>query len=839
MIKNNKKQDVELTDINTLEVGEETRFSIYPSPEMVNAIVEDEDILKWEGNKLIAITQGETKVRIEVHLKEQKIQFVKNIKVLPPVKAIFSLKETSHPRLLFNKHELEKMKRYLNNEDFWLKDNWTKLENIADNFSNEESFVIKYATTPYELEIPLPITQLAYMGDPPGFDDYPYWTMYSRAIEKRIKILSIAYLMTQKSKYANIVKEYLLALSTFTRWYEFPYRNAEGNLSNAHFTLGAAVGFDSIYNTLSSSERLIISEAIRDKGLKPLAIDIGNFDPHNIIASKQVAMLVGSLTIADKVPFLNKYINSSYEYLKTYLDKRLTTTETEGLLYTNVAARHIILAADVLNRVTGEGSLIHHEYFKEQLPEQFIYFMGTGEKNSFANLSDSFYKLDLMYLMAVFASTNNYPVGYWYLQKYENENPELIIHLKNQGTAVSPDEFYKKNKSKVFSKIGWASLRSGWGKDDHFLGFTSSASNRGHNHFDQNNFVLNVGGDWLLINPGYQDYVPGPGNDFTTGTVGHNCMLIGEMGQTKRGGGKISAQFISATYSYVEGDATKSYDVYLDLWKRKVLFIDQAFYLIIDRVVGAEEHPLNFLFHTQSKLFQNGKEIKVGTDVSNDILTFKGETGQVDFKSFSPQETIITLEEYAGAEKYGPYVNINFPQYQPKRNLVTLLLPYRKEQLPKIDVYSVVFNKGFVKLDYLYEDEVGILYDALDDEYYMDRTQKTNDLEFKAKQFHIRFDKETEELQSFAVISGSEVIWKQRTLVASNHPISMTIVHEKTKMTCKLTLNEETKLSIFYPDKPLVTINGDLYETRYNFTDSCLNLSLKKGNYELEIEREF
>jgi hypothetical protein len=153
-----------------------------------------------------------------------------------------------HPRILFNDEELKEMKARVADKklessiDF--NNSWYKILELAESYIDEKEFTVVYPSCSVQLTIPLPLIQLEPVGDPPGYIDFPFWTMYSRAIEERISVLSFAYGITKDKRFAEKVKEYLLALSSFARWYEFPLRGAEGNLSNAHFTIGAAIGYD-------------------------------------------------------------------------------------------------------------------------------------------------------------------------------------------------------------------------------------------------------------------------------------------------------------------------------------------------------------------------------------------------------------------------------------------------------------------------------------------------------------------------------------------------------------------------------------------------------------------
>ncbi len=85
--------------------------------------------------------------------------------------------------------------------------------------------------------------------------------------------------------------------------------------------------------------------------------------------------------------------------------------------------------------------------------------------------------------------------------------------------------------SHVFQVTGFAGARTSWQKDALTLHLRSGAADVSHSHLDVNNFLLNAGGRWLLRDYGYGDVGPGYFNKntiyFSTGTWGHNCLVIG------------------------------------------------------------------------------------------------------------------------------------------------------------------------------------------------------------------------------------------------------------------------------------------------------------------------
>ncbi len=89
----------------------------------------------------------------------------------------------------------------------------------------------------------------------------------------------------------------------------------------------------------------------------------------------------------------------------------------------------------------------------------------------------------------------------------------------------------------AFSETGFAGARTGWGDDAITLHLRSGKADVSHSHLDVNDFLLNVGGEWLLRDYGYGKVGPGYFNQevdyFSNDTVGHNCLVIGGRNQRK------------------------------------------------------------------------------------------------------------------------------------------------------------------------------------------------------------------------------------------------------------------------------------------------------------------
>lgn len=557
---------------------------------------------------------------------------------------------------------------------------WKEYLSQAQYYLLEESFEVNYPSISFKWTIQLPLSEPDRMPDPRGYTDFPYWTMYSRAIEERLIVLSTVYLVTKQREYADRVRGHLLDLSRYGKWYEFNHRGAEGNLSNAHFTIGVAAAYDSIRDTLTAEERVVICKAIWNKGLQPLAIDIGNSDMHNIVAAKHVAMMYGAAALLDEIPYASKYLKASHDYVKSYLDRKMRSGETEGLLYDNVAARHAWMAADLYRRVSGDNSLVEHPYLKDELPERFLRLLSPGESNTFPNFSDSFYKLDIAYLMIMTAARHKHPAAMWYVNQFGRDYTAALIHLRGDEPAVPPEDYYSGKASHIFPTIGWAALRSGWKERDHLLCFTSGPSDRDHNHKDQNNLMLNVAGEWLLTGPGYQDYAPGPKADYTTGTIGHNSLLVNGQGQAILGGGFLHDYWLQPSIGAVCGDATDSYNRSLKSYQRTILHLDASYYIMIDDVelqrVGDEAE---LLFHTTSVIKEDEVIKQPGDVITGNTVVLQGVTASLQLTFVTPVSSDITIHSYPGAEMYGPYISVRTNTSR-RTKLVTILKPLAEQK---------------------------------------------------------------------------------------------------------------------------------------------------------------
>ncbi len=146
-----------------------------------------------------------------------------------------------------------------------------------------------------------------------------------------------------------------------------------------------------------------------------------------------------------------------------------------------------------------------------------------------------------------------------------------------------------------YRHIGWVIFNTSLvdGSQGATVGFHSGRYFAGHQHPDQNSFVIHAYGEKLAIDGGYYDWYGSPHfKAYSMTTLAHNTLLVDGAGQAvcKPGAdGSVTAYFDSPSYGYTAGDASapKIYDGRLSRFDRRVLFIKPGFVVVHDLVAAA------------------------------------------------------------------------------------------------------------------------------------------------------------------------------------------------------------------------------------------------------------
>ncbi|MCE5237227.1 DUF4962 domain-containing protein [bacterium] len=164
--------------------------------------------------------------------------------------------------------------------------------------------------------------------------------------------------------------------------------------------------------------------------------------------------------------------------------------------------------------------------------------------------------------------------------------------------------------------IGWGVFNTSLlsGADGVTVAMHSGPFWAGHQHEDQNAFVIHAYGEKLAIDSGYYDWYGSPHfTNYSTLTRAHNAILVnGQDQKSRRPGcdGVVREWFDSPAFGAMLGDASDPdlYEGALKRWDRRILFIKPGFVIVHD-VLGASQGPAQYdwLLHTVAPIETDAK----------------------------------------------------------------------------------------------------------------------------------------------------------------------------------------------------------------------------------------
>jgi len=495
----------------------------------------------------------------------------------------------------------------------------------ANTYVDEKSFTCSYYGN-YTVTYEYPLKQPKDRPNPPTYNNtgkYPYWTALGSALGSRLKYLATAYMLTGDEKYAEKATEICMSLSEWTSWSDPNYGSGNACLDSGYITTGVCTVYDFLYDYFTDEQRSTIQKAIYEKGLVKPMQDWNLTTDHNVQVVLTSGFATAACTLLGEYPQgeakIKEAINKALAYFTCYLDKRVKTYTHEGNMYTTLSMEYIMYAADAIARVTGDRSIFNHEYISDVL---FEWMIAGGESSigSFALISDGSTGVGFFATSSILnKETGNLYAGYFLKRAkvYSNSLEGLLYGLVDVKYEVPGQDL----QSVYLDKIGWGSMRTGWDANDMTLVFTSSRSNLGHNHYDNNSFVLAKDGVWLATDPGYQDCSKGDNADYTL-KYGHSTIYVDGKAQSVLGQSTIEEKLTSGFFSYMIGSAEKAYrSPRLTQFDRSFIMVNHEtfpYFIIKDDLDSDKEHVYTWRLNVTSAIQARaeGKANKAGTMAS-------------------------------------------------------------------------------------------------------------------------------------------------------------------------------------------------------------------------------
>ena len=335
----------------------------------------------------------------------------------------------------------------------------------------------------------------------------------SRMCIKRVTYLSMAYRMTSDLRYARRAEQEMLAVAAFSDW------NPSHYLDVAEMTAGMAMGYDWLYPVLDPEARVIIRDAIIEKGLNT-SLKGGWWvtSDNNWNQVCHGGLTLGALAVLEDEPelaymIIERGISNLHNSMDEY-EPHGVYPEGPGYWRYGTSFNVILIAA--LESVLGSDfGLMEAEGFKKS---PYFYLHETGSTGDFFNFADcGTGGGGVSMSMHWFANKLNDPGLLWHergnLEDYVEEGVDpldsgertmvfLLTWAQPIASVPEPTQlfFHGDGASPVMLS------RSAWNEDATFLGAKGGSPSSNHGHMDIGSFVLDMKGERWAVDLGSQSY---------------------------------------------------------------------------------------------------------------------------------------------------------------------------------------------------------------------------------------------------------------------------------------------------------------------------------------------
>ncbi len=518
----------------------------------------------------------------------------------------------------------------------------------------------------------------------------------SRECLRRVFFLSYAFRVTKNNNYAKRAEKELLAVSNFSDW------NPSHFLDVAEMTTAVAIGYDWLYEQLSTAERLTIKSAILTKGLMP------SMDPKNTNWLKQTnnwnqvcnaGMTYGALAIyEDNRGLAQKIINRAIKSIALPMSEyEPDGAYQEGYSYWAYGTSFNVLMISALEKALNKPFMLTTQSGFLKTPTYMQQMVGpTGF--SF-NYSDSGLKGEFQPAMFWFANRLNNPS----LLKFESDFVKTNDVKKTLGDRLLPAAMIwsgavnldqvpvpKLNVWEGRGKTPVLLMRSSWTDPKSiFVGMKGGFPGINHGHMDVGSFVMDADGERWAMDFGMENYttLEAQGIDLWNMTqnsqrwkvfrymnTSHNTLTInGALQQAKSFAPMVSH---SANVAFKNGivNLKETYPA-LNNIIRGIAIVNDSYVEVRDEIETRETEVTirwSMLTATQVKITQKG-EVELSKNGKKLTLKLQQPLG-VDFKTWSTDSPAAYDSRNPGTTLVG--FEIKVPA-NTKMDIVVALLPDR------------------------------------------------------------------------------------------------------------------------------------------------------------------
>jgi hypothetical protein len=439
----------------------------------------------------------------------------------------------------------------------------------------------------------------------------------TRRVLDRIQTLALIYRLDKKQAHLDRAVKELRAAAAFRDW------NPARFPDTAEMSAAFAIGYDWLYPSLSTDDRIWIRQNIVQKGLVPgLA---GYASQANWAASHlswnpicNGGLTLAALAVADEEPDKSQQV---LQYSIDTLMKGLASyapdgSWPEGPTYWSAATRYTVYFLAALQSALGlDFGISGHAGFSKT-GRYRIYF--SGPSNRTFNYGDT--PDELVAEPAMFWMERRYaqPPFAWQEQKLcEKSNasePFDLIWYNREGKAPQAPVW---PLDAIFTGSQCVFFRSSWEDPNGlFLAVKGGDNKAPHAHLDLGTFVLDAGGVRWALDLGPDDppaAVSGKlrWNSYRTRTEAHSTVQVDGENQDPRAEAHIMRHEFAPDLSWVQIDLSKAYPAKVKQLQRRIGIAQRQCVLIEDTLQADQPVELLWSMLTDADIQLNGQRAQL------------------------------------------------------------------------------------------------------------------------------------------------------------------------------------------------------------------------------------
>nr|MDA3853575.1 heparinase II/III family protein [Bacteroidales bacterium] len=555
-----------------------------------------------------------------------------------------------------------------------------------------------------------------------------------------LQVLGLAYRMTGEKRFAESIKTILFDYIKRETWEgrELLQRTPpwRGGLGTAHTSFYMAIGYDCVYDELTSNERRQIAEGLVRVGIRPAMDDwinpesnLHTFDTmgHNWWSACVDMAGFAALAIRDEIPQAEQWAEEISElaiewvnYSGSVLQNKPSTFDSDGGFYESInyaafgVSQYLLFRyafsnvlpsrkqpdLPILEKVT--DFFINTTYYTHDAP--FSVTFGDGNINKNGN-SCALLLWNLGYHKQRYA---------WYLSKVNagKDNEAIDLDTPN-GLILNPDlpilpSNYTPDLalSHLYSDMGWATMRNSW-ENDATMVAVKSGFTWNHSHADAGSFIVFHNGKNLIIDSGNSSYGNPLYTKYYCQSEAHNVVLFNGEGQRKTDSyygvvnpGSLHHLIDGDNFKYLFANATGPYAQILARNYRHFIWVGDVM-LVIDDLLAYEPGQFEYLLHYNGESKRRGLDLFIKDGDAEMLVrplfpaTFPNGGLPHDF----PEK--MRLEERIGYEDHHPenkkaYWSISHPDVAMRTKYVSAITFVRDENSENLPVVETFEGEGFL-----------------------------------------------------------------------------------------------------------------------------------------------